>query len=385
MKKIPWTKYNEYVGQSRLKSKIDEINKFESTYDITAESEREYERQRALNKSNAVKNAVEALYEKGATAVENFAFNSAKSVLFGGGQIPGITGSLPDASTLLPPRAVGPLEEMPYATLFTDSIMLQNVVSKTMIAAEHRLKAKLATHKTADGIAPNKWYKEPGLQSPADFFDINRFTFAIRNKAYTYTTVNPPPGVYQDPNGIYQAFPAYIKTFNENLGATWDAVHFINATEDKYIYQKGDRSFTLEFILFATHASDLESSTIELEQSRTNNAMGIPDIKFYSLFSAYELEFALEFLNKLIRPKIVNDVITEVPFCELTLGNMFNKQKCIFDGVSLNYDLLWDLNMESPGYLKPKMVEVTLTGKFLHDNPSTDTRYYAINSKAVSS
>lgn len=368
--KIIWTKNNEYVGQSRIKSKIDEVNQFKSSYDITKESEREYERQKANNKTNVIRNAIESVYEKGATAVGGLTYNRAKDIIFDGGQIPGITGNLPDASILIPPRAVGPLEEMPLATMYSDSIMLQNIVSKTMIAAEHRLRANLAVKKTVEGIGPNKYYKESGQQySPVeDSFDINEFTFAIKNTAMTGKAY---------PTGAYQGFPAFIKTFNESLGATWDSVHFINATEDKYIYQKGDRSFTLEFTLFSTFADEFEITEIRQTQSDRNRAMGIPDLETYPIFSAYELEYSLEFLNKLIRPKVENNIITEVPYCYLTMGNMFHNQKCIFDGVSLNYEMLWDLNLNSVGYLKPKIVEVTLTGKFLHENPSTDTRYYA--------
>ena len=356
-----WNRLNEYVGQSRIPDMSDSIAKITSTYNIIAESEREYERQRKNNSTKAVKNAIESIYGRGLNLISDQSFESITNKDY------------PNVSTadLLPPRAVGPLEEMPIGTLFQDSIMLENVVKQTQVKAEHKLQANLAMNRSVRRTLPNgelKIIKNKLNVGPMvfDYFDPDvDFTFKIKNMALENSKY-----------GHTKWFPAYIQNYNENIGASWDAIHFINATEDKYIYQKGDRSFTLEFILFVGAKDYIDLNGVELKIEKERIA-GIPELKTYQIITSPEFIDHLEFLQKLTRPSLDNGVISEVPFCELTIGNLIVKQKCIFDSVAFNFDpLLWDLNIDSPNYLRPNMVVLSLTGKYLHDNPSVDTQFY---------
>ena len=103
----------------------------------------------------------------------------------------------------------------------------------------------------------------------------------------------------------------------------------------------------------------------------------IPRLQSYDIVTYDDFQESLEFLNKLLRPRVEGGIITHTPYCYMTIGNHIENQLCIFEGLSLNYDpLIWDLHENSPAFAKPMMVLVTLTGKYLHTMPSTSHNFY---------
>jgi len=357
--KNKYNKLNEYNGQdSNFIEMVQNVNAFIDESKMRKQAEIERERQRSLNATNALKNAIESAYGRGSDAALATTYEKVKK-----------SQSFPEikATNLIPPRAVGPLEEIPASTLFQDSIMLKKVLANTQLKSEHTMRASLAMAKNLKPIARNReafdaegnlinGYAKGSEHSPGNY-DNEKFAFKIHNTALGGVDVGS------------MGFPAYISNYSENNGASWDSLSFVNATEDSYVYQRGDRSFTLEFKMIITNKNDLNAIMDP----------GIPEITTYYPMTRKTFWEKLQFLNTLTRPKIDSKtgVIREVPFCRMTIGNFIRSQRCIIDGVAFNYDpLIWDLEEDK---IAPTMVNITITGKYLHGVPNVDTQYYGVN------
>jgi len=374
---------------AHINEAVNRINKITSNYDITKASELEYERQRQNNHTKLIENAVQSVVGRGMGLVGSLSYSSIGSDNFGLDNI--------NAPDLIPPRAVGPLEEMPLNSMISDSIRLQNVLKNTQTKVEHELRVNVELNKrttrkiaitgeerTFGNSIPNVFTKANVINSnsesgtgaislrallsqkkvasrfiantdeekqfsneftkhnqyvfDSDYFDPNVFTFIIENMAMQNGKMN---------------FPAHITSYNESTSANWDAMSFVNAVEDSYVYQRTEKSFTLEFTI-----------NIVGEEARATDTITIEKFKEY-----------IQFLNAIVRPKLGDDQkIEAVPYCKITLGDYIVDQYGFIDSVNLNYDPnIWDY---TPGNQMPMFCNVSLTGKYLYGSPSVDTKFY---------
>ncbi len=377
---------------SNFKSMSDKINKVHKSYDIVKASQIEYERQRQNNHTKLIQNAVESAVGRGLGLVGNLSFSSVRSDNFGLDNI--------SAQDLIPPRAIGPLEEIELNSVASDSIRLQNVLKNTQLKAEHRLRAKTELKKRARRVvAGTEDDKLFGVDIPnvsRDFLIIDTSTTsqslynsgnvakhamnkvaqranvvgdsAIKLISNQYSVDDQYVAPYDSVSGdnfefsiknlgldanSLRSFPATISTYNESVGASWDALGFVNAVEDSYVYQKTDKSFSLEFELFVSWDSE----------NLPNGASPVNEFNDY-----------IQFLNALTRPAIVDDRISAVPYCEITLGDWIVKQTAFIDSINLNYDPnIWNY---TPGLQQPLFCKVSLTGKYFYGSPSNTTKFY---------
>lgn len=171
-------------------------------------------------------------------------------------------------------------------------------------------------------------------------------------------------------SGKEERFPAYIRNFNESVSSSWNSTALINHTENAYVYQNADRSFTLDFAVLATQEEDGTENKEEYTVYTTNGTSTL------QVIGKKDMWRKMNFLHSLTRPAYTsNGLYDKSPFCKIWIADLIKGQHAIVDGVSINYDpLLWDLN---DGDIKPMIAIITLSGKLLHSvQPSVNHIYY---------
>ena len=369
---------------------VKRVRKIRHSYDMAMASEREYERQRQNNHTKVIQNAIESVVGRGLGMIGNASFSSMRSDNFGLDNI--------GAPDLIPPRPIGPLEEMPLSSVISDSIRLQNVLKNTQVAAEHRLRVKTELNKRARRIVSATGEEVlfgntiKNTKTEANIIDSVKNLNALEtnareasmkkakrivaetgeerifsnqyNSAQHYTLeMNEPKFEFiienlALPGDGKMRFPARISRYNESNGASWDGISYVNGIEDKYIYQRGDKSFDLEFSLFVAKDESTEED-IFAQENLCRQAFGL----------------YLEFLNKINRPRLSsNNHIAAVPHCKLTLGQLIIAQLCIIESVNIAYNPdVWEY---TPGKQAPLFANISLTGKYIFGSPNVETKFY---------
>jgi len=429
------TPYDPQV--SRIVAMSQALKDYRSDYDMIKAAEMHYERMRTLNNTtmlqvNLQKSAGNIL---GSLSIDSV-WNNPKDKA--------IEAALAEARSGILSRAVGPFESLPVSDYIQDSTRAKNVATHTQFGAEHRLIAKLsqmrgnnwnpnnqapgsamsadtyvtlsdtgrilsrkeellklgtassmeqsnAKHFVAremtkeivalvpkengeDKILKNNWslgtpYTKAEAQPVVDEY----FNFSITNMAFT------------EPKKMF--FPAHIRNFNEGISPQWNSVSLINRSEDIYIYQRAERTFNLEFAIFATN-NDNDRNPYGLDHdSPFENYLQIggEDVGVMSKIMMWE---RLEFLHSLTRPSYKSDgTYDKSPYCKLTLGGVYRDIYVIIDSVNINYEpLLWDLNPDGnfnqEEAIRPMIAEVTLAGKIIHNtSPSVTTKFYGVRNE----
>jgi len=194
----------------------------------------------------------------------------------------------------------------------------------------------------------------------------------LKNDTFKFRIVNlaKNPDESQGEN-----FPAYIQNFNESISPSWNNISFINRSEDIYIYQRAERSFNLEFFLFATVLNEGDIIKTNLRDKGFVNHLPFNKSMTIDVIDKKTMWRKINFIQSLARPKYVEEKYNKAPYCRIWLGDLIKGQLAIIDGININYDpLIWDLN---DGDIKPMIAMISLTGKLLHNTPpSVDTNFY---------
>lgn len=367
-----------------------------SDYDMIKEAEVIYERMRTLNKTNLLQ---VDLKKSVGNILGSLSFNN----VWSNPKDAAIESAIAEMRSSILSRGVGPLEEIPTADYIQDSIRAKNIIAHTQLKEEQKLVAKL-TQMRGNSTTPlnpnrypddeilgetrkmypssltdvkphilrhglrNKW--KPELQYNASKARelrpiVENFTFAIENMAFS-----PSKKVY---------FPAYIKNMNESMSSSWSDVSLINRSENIYIYQRGERSFNLEFVLFATTSEDIEYDESKPFPSTITISSGLEEQTEIGIMSKKMMWERVNFIHSLVRPSYRgNGTFNRSPYAKLYIGDLFNGFYCIIDSINLNYEpAFWDINANSSLGVRPMMVDVSIAGKIIHNtSPSIDTQFY---------
>jgi len=329
-------------------------------------------------------------------------------------------------------RTVGPFEEIP-ASMMIDSIRRASVVTNTQTAIEHSMLAKLHQLK-GNRLSKEQSFLGTNLLDTSKIFgnvesffsDIgsldpsSQLKKALTNQGGNGTIKFPIPtgpiklpiipkfgpsfgGTYGNKylpnrfggpeykpsdleapgfdfkimnlaNGKTMSFPAYIESINEEDSASWNSISLINRSEDIYTYQRAERTFTMDFMLFAD-GGDIpvvgdfgpNSGKGLLEELGTNpmrNKLTGPNGEQYPLLTKSEVAKRKNFLHQCQRPKYSYGKYQSAPYCRLWVGSMFRGIYCIIESTNFSYDpLIWDLNDND---IVPMIMKITLNGKLLH-------------------
>lgn len=395
---------------SRITAMDQVLKEYRNDFDAIKAAEMHYERMRTLSKTSLIQvNITKSIGNiVGALSIDSIWNSPLDSA---------IESALAEARSSILARAVGPLEGLPVSDYLQDSIRAKNVATHTQVGAEHRLIAKLsqmkgnswntineyggistvltsknvvdtralkenlyATDKGRTNIAAsivgptigptgnigNKWHDEkygvPYSESQAVEIAKNTFNFSIINKA----------------SGKRVWFPAHISNFNEGVSTSWGNVSLINRSEDIYIYQRAERSFNLEFVLFASTNDDLVETDgpfptkITISKGTVDEEVG--------LMSKKMMWDRINFLHQLTRPSYTTDgMYDKAPYCKLYVGGLLNGITAIFDSININYDpMIWDFNVDKNDIgVRPMIAQITTSGKFIHNTvPSVISQFY---------
>jgi hypothetical protein len=372
-----------------------------STIDLIKKAELEYERLRQLNYAgilstsqvtNAATNLIGGYTPKRLVGVFQ---NQASDVARVNARARAYNQALISLASTVFPRAVGPVEELPFRQL-QDSVRRKMILTRTQLGAEQRLIAKFMQGRynvwvkneeeyssTRESDIPvvkydrnalmNVWGKEledqytrnTGLENPRFGYRDESFPFYIHNLA----------------NGIREVFPAFIKTLTETATASWNSQSFINRSEDVYIYQGAERSFDMGITLFASSSGqkirvkipDIEKNIGFPMHPIVEEGTNLPLIDF---MTKEDLWRKINFLHQCTRPQYVDDRFYKAPYCLLTIGHLYQDIMAIIESINLSYEpLIWDLNIDADGAIfggiKPMVIDVTISGKLLHRSPPT--------------
>ena len=378
-------------------------------YDMVKIAEVLYERMRSLNKTNLIQVDVKK-------SVGNILGSLSFDDVWSNPKDSAISSSIAEMRASMLARGVGPLEEVPTADYIQDSVRAKNFVAHTQVRAEQKLIAKLVqmrgnsrtplnqltypedealnNHRhyypiMAEGhgakkgdiwrlqaTGRNKW-KQDAQYNAAKAKElrpvVENFTLAIENMAF-----DTPKKVY---------FPAYIKGFNESTSSSWSDIALINRSENIYVYQRAERSFNLEFVIFATTAEEIKVEEDKPFPSTITISSGLEETTEVGLMSKQMMWDRINFLHTLVRPSYrttqsgkISGTFNKAPYAKLYIGDMFNGFYCIVDSINFNYDpAFWDIGVEKATTLgvRPMMVDVSIAGKIIHNTaPNVTTNFY---------
>jgi hypothetical protein len=250
----------------------------------------------------------------------------------------------------------------------TEKSELSSPIGEKALIFNHWVPGTDSISTTDPEVQKNKWTRSEsynlaqGIQDLQDGGNTGLFTFKIKNLA----------------TGIEELFPAYIRNFVENITPSWNAMSFINRSEDIAVYQKTDRTFNMEFYLFATQAESNQQETPEQYTVYTTNGAATLDV-----IGKDDLWRKTNFMHSITRPTYGEDgTYLKAPYCRLWIGNLIQGLVFIADGITINYEpLIWDLNGAD---VKPMINVVTLSGRFLHEEvPSAYTDFYGNFSEPI--
>jgi len=344
-----------------------------------------------------------------------------------------ITAALAEARSSILSRAVGPLEGLPVGDYIQDSVRAKNVITHTMVGPEQRLISKLSqmqgnqwttirnyiestsatNDKTISNVIRNKQIRE-GVNVYVDGNDLKDNLFSTKHgRVDTNSLVNPAPlGVsnkwlpekygapYGNEYGIENistdifplliknlassrtvGFPAYISNFNEADSASWTNISLINRSEDLYIYQRAERSFNLEFHIVATTDKvifDAKTKEYNSKGYPIRSILGPDGQTLVDVVNKKEMWSKINFLHQCTRPTYSDGKYDKAPYCRLWLGDLFTGIHMVIDSVNIGYDpMIWDININDFGGIRPMVAVITLSGKFIHNKaPHAHYEFY---------
>lgn len=413
--------YDEH--SSRIVAMDQVLKNYKQDFDMVKAAEMEYERVRTLNNTTLIQLDIQKSVGNilGSLSVDTI-WDSNNPLATPDWRKAGSTivdAALAEARASLLARGVGPIEEVPTADYIQDSVRAKNFLSHTQTGAEHRLIAKLTQ---AQG---NRWKSNSEYTDATALTDDPRIPNVVRSEKVTDGSfIKGLSGTYIDPknvnnnlinnkwgpvkfrqneysvafaqevanenfdfkiknlaNGTVRAFPAHIQNFNESVSTTWNNVSLINRSEDIYIYNRAERSFNLEFYIFAS----AENTTIDPTKpfgSKLTISSGGTDSEV-GMMSKAGMWDRINFLHQCTRPSYTDaGAFDSAPYCRLWIGDLFKNFLTIIESVNINYDpLLWDININSDGgQIKPMIAQITLAGKLLQDSaPNANTNFYGTN------
>jgi len=415
---------------SRIVAMDQVLKNYQQDFDMVKAAEMHYERMRTLNNTTLIQLDIQKSIGNilGSLSIDTIWNNP-------GGRI--VDAALSEARAGVLSRAVGPLEGLPVEDYIQDATRAKNVISHTQVGAEHRLIAKLVqmqgytndegrhfknrlTPQNSPGENPTSYallddvgfilstnipeasvvstQEQSAAKNNARFHTNKSQSIVNENGAtkeiynqynvdtqYTTSVAQPVDSstfnfkIKNMASGWSRSFPAHISNFNEAVSTTWNNISLINRSEDIYIYQRAERSFNLEFVIFASAENitpEIESedfnSTITISTGNGNEEVGV--------MSKEMMWDRINFLHRLSRPEYsTKGTFNKAPYCKLWIADLFKGIRAIIESVNINYDpLLWDINENvKSGQVKPMIAMITLSGKFLHDiSPSAYTDFY---------
>lgn len=422
--------YDENV--SRITAMASVIDDYHTDSNMVKIAEIQYEKLRQLNRTaviqvdlkksvgNIIKRlSIESIWKSPKDAVVSSAIQEARSTVLG--------------------RAVGPLEELPIGQYMEDSVRRIQVATHTQVGPEQRLIAKLVQMKGNDwntvkqygGLATylteikdvqrdkallnknlkstgnsnkssiginvlgqrlnipfgpqnnivsnddnmrNKWYPEGfgtqyGRDKAAEIANNGRFPFKLTNLA----------------SGIEVSFPPSIANLNESMNAMWGTISLINRSEDLYVYERADRTFTFDFTLYAVTDEDSDKLS---NQAIDYNKNGYPYVIIHDesgvrevpVITKLEMWNKINFLHTLTRPLYSSTGRYEkAPYCKIYLGDLYKNRYCIFDNINVGYEpLIWDIGVDQyGGNIRPMIARITMNGKILGNTaPDVNSQFY---------
>ena len=298
-----------------------------------------------------------------------------------------IESALIEAISSIFPRAVGPIEEIPASQLM-DSVRRKIILTKTQIRKEQELIANFMQARRNKYVKNPEAIKKISIPGISPIGQYTRST-GINNPKFGYNNEVFPFSILNLASGKRESFPPFISTLNESISTSWNEVNFINRSEGVPIYQGASRSFTMDFLLFATTGN--EEVSVSLKEAQKE--FGFPiypqpiegiDKDVIDFITKQDMWRKINFLHQCNRPSYTDGLFSKAPYCRLTIGHLFQDILMTIDGISLNYDpLIWDLNKdkitsdprsneEKPPLfrgLKPMIVSINMTGKLYHGAP----------------
>jgi hypothetical protein len=394
------------------------LKNYRNDFDLMKSAEIHYERVRSLNNTNLLKVDVEQSLGNIVKALQpSDLWNNPKQAI--------IRKALAEARSSILSRGVGPLEEIPIGDYLQDSVRAKVVISNTMIGPEQRLWAKLSqqignVHAAKDNVAPTgdslrtldadgniltSIYPQNSVASATDsrrhksmelgiLNDLrtthtNKNTYAIGGDVYSEAyaqRLNPTEETFNfnirnlamNPLLGTKSFPAHISSLNEATSSSWANISLINRSEDIYVYQRGERNFNLEFVIFAS----TDEEVIEPPNGQFRNTVTISSdnsTEEVGIMSKAMMWDRINFLQTLTRPSYTsNGKFDKAPYCELSIGGLFKSVTVIFESVNISYDpLMWDINLNTVGGISPMIALISTSGKFIHNtSPGVDYNFY---------
>lgn len=191
------------------------------------------------------------------------------------------------------------------------------------------------------------------------------FTFALKNLANNRTV----------------SFPAHITSMNEGLTSSWNSLSLINRSEDIYVYQRAERSFDMQFWLFAQAEEIVPTENLNTEGNPFPNVITI-DGTDIGIMDKKMMWDRMNFLHTCTRPEYsAEGKFNKAPYCLLYLGDLFHGITIAIESINVSYDpLLWDINVTDFKGVTPMVAQITLSGKLLHKRaPDAYYRFYGVS------
>lgn len=169
-------------------------------------------------------------------------------------------------------------------------------------------------------------------------------------------------------------FPAFIKSFSENLAVSWNDYDFLARSEPLAVYGQTNRSYSLDFMLVvekedlgeaAAPGDILEFARQErirkLDELNSRNLTPIDTVLKAGAISLSEMYSLLEFLQACTRPRYAGNSFAASPVLKLTLGDFIKDQTFIIESLGISYDpLIWDMQT----FVAPRFAHISMSGRF---------------------
>jgi len=156
-------------------------------------------------------------------------------------------------------------------------------------------------------------------------------------------------------NSTQVQFRGTISGLSEQFSPSWESSRFIGSPFSLYTYQSIERTVQFSFKVFSLSAAEHKINWSKIS---------------YLASLCYPQEY-----------KGAAGAIT-APFLKFTMGDLYREKECFIENMSYNIDdnYPWEIGLESKdlqNYRLPKIVEVTITLKFIE--AKSNTHNYVIN------
>ncbi len=156
-------------------------------------------------------------------------------------------------------------------------------------------------------------------------------------------------------NSTQVQFRGAITSLSEQFSPSWESSRFIGSPFSLYTYQSIERTVQFSFRVFSLSAAEHKINWSKIS---------------YLASLCYPQEY-----------KGAAGAIT-APFLKFTMGDLYREKECFIENMSYNIDdnFPWEIGLESKdlqNYRLPKIVEVTITLKFIE--AKSNTHNYVIN------